>query len=150
MTVVRKFHPEVRLKKMLAEPGGMKVSQALEQAASNLEEIKEDCLLAIDEKIAQLAVLFEKGGEDELERSYYVANEIFAEAGAFEQKEVSAAAHSLCVLLSADDLAALPKAALAVHVDTLRALRSQALSGDAKMRGAVLAQLQAMTAKLTG
>ena len=133
---------------MLAEPGGIRASQALKQAEERLEEIKDDCLLAIDAKIDQLGKLARIGGENEIEQCYYVANEIFAEAGVFQLGEVSEAAHSLCALLSAEP-GLVPSAAVVVHADTLRALRSPAVSGSSALKAAVLAELKSLTAKLT-
>lgn len=148
MTAVRRFFPEVRLKKMLAEPGGVRAAEALASAEQNLDDIKADALVAVDAKIAQLEALVSDGGEAAIERSYYLANEIFAEAGAFKLAEVSEAAHSLCTLIAAADTAPVPKSAFMVHVTTLRALRSKEVSASEALRAAVLAELRALTAKI--
>jgi hypothetical protein len=147
MSVVRRFYPEVRLKKMLGEAGGLRAGQALAAATERLEEIREDCLQAVDDKIAGIAVLAREGGAENLERCYYVANEIYAEAGAFGLLELSAAAHSLCSLLSAPQAAS--AAAIKVHVDTMRALRSAEMANNGPLRTAVLNELKALTARLT-
>lgn len=148
MTVVRKFHPEVRLKKLLAAPGGISVSQALERAAEKLEDIREHCLAGIDAKVEQLVVLSQTRNEDNLETSYWVSNQIFAEAGALGLTELSAAAHSLCSLLSVEDQSVVPQAAIAVHVDALRALRNPQVAGDKAACGAVLKGLQGLTSRM--
>lgn len=148
MTVVRSFNPEIRLKKMLAAPGGVTAAQAIERATGNLESIRETCVSAIDEKIEQLMALAQSQGVGRLDAIYRVSNEVFAEAGAFGLAELSAAAHSLCSLLAVADQAKVPLAAIVVHIDSMRLLRKPDMAGDAAARGSVLASLRGMTKRL--
>ena len=111
MTVVRKFHPEVRLKQLLQEAGGVTAHTALERAEGNLDAIREQSLSAVDAKIEALSAMArtaQQPGPD----IYKLANEIFAEAGAFGLVELSAAAHSLCSLMAAAESRSAPRAAI--------------------------------------
>ena len=146
MTVVRKFHPEVRLKQLLQEAGGVTAHTALERAEGNLDAIREQSLSAVDAKIEALSAMArtaQQPGPD----IYKLANEIFAEAGAFGLVELSAAAHSLCSLMAAAESRSAPRAAVQVHVDAMRALRSPGVAGDKAARGAVLAGLRGLAAR---
>ncbi len=148
MTIVRKFTPDVRLEKMLAEPGGVSVARALERATGNLETIRETCVAAIDAKVEQMAMLAQSQGQGRLDAIYRVSNQVFGEAGTFGLAELSVAAHSLCSLLSTADQAKVPLAAISVHLDAMRLLRRPEIVGDAAARGAVLAGLRGMTKRL--
>jgi hypothetical protein len=148
MTVVRKFHPEVRLKKLLEEAGGIRVQEALDRADKGIEDIREHCLNGIDEKIERIADLAKRGG-GEYDRCYVLSNEVFAEAGTFGLAELSVAAHSLCSLLAAQDRSRVPASAVHVHIDSMRALRTPAAAANKAMRGAVLAELRKLTSKIS-
>jgi len=146
MSVKRSFHPEVRLKAVMAQPGGIPVSQAVRQAESNVESIRDHCITAIDVKIAEIvqaAATF-----DETKRAYLYerANEIFGEAGALKLEELSQAAHSLCCLLCADEVKKLDQS-VRVHATALSALRRPELSQDVAARKAVLAGLRGLSAQ---
>jgi hypothetical protein len=144
LTGVRKFRPALKLARTLAEPGGIDPARALAQAARNLDSVREYCAGAIDAKIERIAALsMEQDGAAEI---YDLANEIFGEAGALGFAELSAAAHSLCSLLSTPTGARSP-AALAVHVDALRRLRSASAADNAEVRVALLSGLRAVAAR---
>ncbi len=149
MSVVRKFMPEVRLKSLLGEPGGLTAQAALGRAADNLESIRETCLAAIDAKIELLTHAASVQSAENMKRIYRISNEVFAEAGAFELDELSAIAHSLCSLVVAAEHAKVPHAAIAVHVDAMRALRHAQVAPNKAARGAVLAGLRGLTARIT-
>lgn len=149
MTLVRKFHPEVRLKKIVAEAGGMRAADAIDRAHHSLEEIRSDCLAAVDGKVEAIAALARSSDGASLERCYQLANEIFAEAGAFGLKDQSAAALNLCNALSTSAGARRLADILRVHVEAMRALRMPAVAGDEALRAAVLAELRKLTAKLS-
>jgi chemotaxis protein histidine kinase CheA len=148
MSVVRTFHPEVRLKKLLVEPGGMKAGDALYQATERLDDIREDCLSAVDAKIEALTLRAQSEDETRLEDIYRTANEIFAEAGAFGLGELSAAAHSLCSLVATGAKTRAANAAISVHIDAMRVLRNPDIAGDAAARAAVIAGLRGLGARL--
>lgn len=147
MSVVRKFEPEVRLKKIMDEPGGVSAEQALQRAKAGLESIREDCLGATDAKVAQLLGLATEGALGASEKMYRLSNEIFAEAGAFGLGELSAVAHSLCSLIAANEGGQLPRAAAMVHIEAMRALRRPELAGDKAARMAVLQGLRGLVSK---
>ncbi len=137
---MRTFRPATRLVRIMAEPGGISVAQALKQADHALESTREGCLAEIDLKVEQVVELAAAGlSETNLAAIRQRAGEIFGEAGAFGLTELSAAAHSLSRLLSAGRGS---PAAIAVHVDAVRALRRPELSGDQAARAEVLRQLR--------
>ncbi len=148
MTVVRKFTPDVRLKQVLNEPGGMTVSSALGRASDNMDSIRDACLTAVDAKIDTLMAFARSQDSDRHAKLYRTANEIFGESGAFGLAELSLAAHSLCSLLAAAEQTRVPDQAIVVHIDAMRALRRPEVAGDKTARGAVLAGLRGLTAKL--
>lgn len=144
MTSVRKFYPEVRLKKLLSEAGGMTAGEAMERADAKLEEIRDDCLSAVDTKLTELSTLVRSEQVGRGARMYRCANEIFAEAGTFGLVELSAAAHSLCSLLARAEEAKLPEASVQVHIDAMRALRNPDVAGNKVARAAVLSGLRGL------
>jgi len=95
------------------------------------------------------ALLSTAGGEAGLEECYVASNEIFAEAGVFGLSELSAVAHSLCTLLSVPDRTKVPAAAVKVHVDAMRALRTPTVEQNETMRQAVLAELQSLARRFS-
>lgn len=146
MTRARFFHPDVRLKRMLKEPGGIRVTDALDRADAAIESIRDVCLLAIDKKIAAISNL--DRGEGAIDQRYVISNEIFAEAGVLGLAELSDVAHNLCELLSADNHAVVSERAVRVHVDAMRALRTPAVSGSRELRRAVLSELHRLATRL--
>lgn len=148
MSVVRSFVPEVRLKRLLGAGGGIRAEEALAGAERQLEEIRSACLAGIDAKIELVSALSADDAPAAHERCYVTSNEIFAEAGVFGLTELSAVAHSLCSLLSAADRNKVPKAAIKVHVDAMRVLRTPSVAQHQQMRQAVLSELQALARRL--
>jgi hypothetical protein len=61
---------------------------------------------------------------------------------------LSAAAHSLCSLLSVAKYDQIPAAAVRVHVDSMRALRRPEIAGNESLRRAVLQELRGLSARL--
>ncbi|ANP45670.1 hypothetical protein [Candidatus Viadribacter manganicus] len=147
MSVVRRFYPEVSLRDLIGEPGGIKIGAALEQASANIEMMRDDGMAAIDAKIAKLQSLTANDNLDDLASCYPISDEIFAEAGAFGLTEVSRVAHSLCSLLSAESLLLVPRQAVRVHLEAMVALRSAAISNSPALRTAVLAELTRLSAR---
>lgn len=136
--------------RMLAEAGGMTAGQAIDRANDGLESIREDCLAAVDGKLSQLSTLLAANGEGRGIAMYKCANEVFAEAGVFGLAELSAAAHSLCSLLANVDEAKLPRAAIQVHIDAMRALRRPDVAGNTEARAAVLSGLRGLAKRQAG
>ncbi|MES1199523.1 MAG: hypothetical protein ABUS48_06050 [Pseudomonadota bacterium] len=110
---------------------------AVARAHDGIAEVREAGVAAVDDKIAAILLM----GADAPEATYRLSNEIFAEAGAFDLAEVSAAAFSLCCLLSSARGAGSPEA-IRVHLNALRALRR----ADAPA-GVILAGLSAIVAR---
>lgn len=149
MSVVRRFRPENRLAKLLETPGGVSVGQALSNASTALESIRESCMQALDQKLivlTNMAARPENASRDEA--MYLIANEIFSESGSFGLSELSAAAYSLCTLLDSGDRTPTRAATIRVHIDSMRALRHPDLAGDQSARAAVLEGLRDLTARL--
>ncbi len=145
---VRKFYPEVRLKRLLAGPGGIRTQDALDCADRGLEGIRAHCLDAIDAKIEKIMNLAKSGEPGSLRECYTLSNEVFGEAGAFQLDELSAAAHSLCSLTSDSASDNIPIKAIIVHVDAMRALRTPALADNRDLRRAVLAELRGLVSRV--
>ncbi|ANP46773.1 hypothetical protein [Candidatus Viadribacter manganicus] len=146
MTRARFFYPEVRLKRLLKEPGGLRVVDALDRADAAIDAIRDDCLLAIDGKIAAISSAAKREGHPDAR--YTLSNEIYAEAGALGLAELSDVAHNLCELLSLERKEDVSEQAVRVHVDAMRALRSPAVSANGTLRRAVLAELHRLAARL--
>lgn len=146
MTRVRKFFPDTRLRRMLNAPGGIRVSQALQQAQQEIAAIRDQYLPALDAKIDAIGTCAESGEEDQIRRCYKLANEIFAEAGAFGLNDLSAVCYNLCDLLNQETRAAVSQNIIKVHVDAMRALRTPQ-GEQAELRAAILDGLHRMRAQ---
>lgn len=131
------FRPHIALRAMMAAPGGITASQALERATTGLASLRDQGLAAIDQHIEHLGAL---DAVTQSEAMYAVSNQLFADAGFWELADVSHVALGLCRLLSAEEAAT--GAAIQVHIDSLRALRRPEVNDSAALRGAVLAGLQ--------
>lgn len=147
MTRARFFFPEVRLKRLLEEPGGMRVKDALNRADEAIESVRDNCLAAIDEKITAIGV-YEEGSAEQSRRCYTLANEIYAEAGLLGLAELSDVAHNLCEMLSRAGEGRVSKRAVRVHVDAMHALRSPGVAANRQLRAAVVTELHHLTARL--
>lgn len=112
----------------MKEPGGVRVEDAMAQAAENLQTIQAECLVALDAQLGELERLCAEGGAapaDEVKLEIYrVSNDIVAVAGVFSLAELGAAAFSLCELV--DRLRSggrWSQAAVGVHLSAFRLLR---------------------------
>ncbi|MEZ5957220.1 MAG: hypothetical protein R3C27_08435 [Hyphomonadaceae bacterium] len=145
---VRKFYPEVRLKKLVGGDRGILVSDALTRAEAGVDSIRDRCLDAVDDKIERLLLCTSLDSVDEC---YALANEVYAEAGAFGLQELSAAAHSLCTLISGSGVEKqIILTAIKVHVDAMRALRRPEVAGSPELRSAVISELRSLAARIGG
>jgi hypothetical protein len=138
---------ENRLAKLVREPGGKRIGQALEQADANLGTIQEDCLRAMDAQIDEMERLCTEGGRQPTEETktlmYEGGNDVLAVAGAFQLNELGQAAFSLCELV--DRLRTRGKwnqAAVEVHLTAFRLLRQQDPETD---RSSVILGLKGLT-----
>ena len=130
-------------------PGGIRVPDALNKAAENLETIREDCLGALDEQLTQIERLCAEGGDnpsDTLKLEIYgISNDIVAVAGVFSLTELGEAAFSLCELI--DRLrrgGGWSRAAVMVHISAFRILRNP---DDQTDRSALVQGLRRVTEK---
>ncbi len=138
---------ENRLGKMVREPGGVRIGQALEQSQHNLDEIEDSCLQAMDLQIQSLERLCAEGGRQPVEavknQIYDLGNDLVAVAGAFQLTELGQAAFSLCELV--DRLRTSGKwnqAAVEVHLAAFRLLRQRDPDAD---RSSVIQGLKGLT-----
>lgn len=149
MNRVRFFFPEVRLKQLLEEPGGITVADALMRADDAIEANRDAGLRAIDDKIASIAAIEFEDCAGASNKCYALSNEIYAEAGMMRLSELSDVAHNLCELLSGVVDEGVSRRAIRVHIDAMRALRSPAASSSRELRRAVLEELHRLTARLS-
>lgn len=131
-----------RLARLLAEPGGVRVSDAIHKATENLETIRSSCLETIDRCLSEIEGHHLSGGrkpsEETKDHVYRLSNEIHGLAGVFGLKQLGEAAYSLCELV--DRLrasGAWRRDAVEVHVSALRLLRrpEHAPDPDAVLQG---------------
>src|SRR3569623_153111 len=94
---------ENRLGKLVREPGGVRLTDGLEQAGKNLDSIQMECLKAMDGQIDDMERLCAEGGRqppDETKHEIYdLANDVLAVAGSFRLSEQGEAAFCLCELV---------------------------------------------------
>jgi hypothetical protein len=141
---------ENSLSKMVREPGGMKLGDALAQAGRNLEAIQADCLAAMDAHIEEMERLCAEGARqpsDEIKHQIYdLANDVLAVAGSFQLAELGQAAYCLCELV--DRLRTCGKwnqAAVEVHLSAFRLLRNPDPDAD---RSSVVLGLKGLTERV--
>ena len=154
MTVIKRKYVN-RLAKLIRLPGGKTVAQALTDAETNLDSIREDCLTAVDENIQRLldsAVAVKADpNPDALAQCYSIAHEVFALAGVFGMAELGKAAYSLCELIDRSrDVGKWSNPAFEAHMNALRLLRFEATDLDRNVREAVLAGLRNVVDAVTG
>jgi hypothetical protein len=143
MKAVREYFPTVRLKKLMREPGGFPASEALARAERALESIREQCILGIEQKLAELDQIKADVGARHI--CYRLSNEVFVEAGTFGLDELSEAALSFCVFLDACEASGVPQDGVDVHINAMLALRRPSIAQDAAMKSVVLSELRALS-----
>ena len=141
---------ENRMAKMVREPGGVRLSDALEQAGKNLDSIQMECLAVMDGQIQEMERLCAEGGrqpDDEIKHQIYdLANDVLAVAGSFRLTELGQAAFCLCELV--DRLRTSGKwnqAAVEVHLSAFRLLRFPDPGAD---RSSVVLGLKGLTERV--
>jgi len=144
--IVRTHRIENKLAKAVSTVGGMTVEDALAKAAQAVEEVRDECMDALDVKIAEIDAVTKSGKADPA-RVYALANEILNEAGAFGLSELSEAGRSLCELTSNWRDGASDMEPIRVHVVAMKSLRRSDVAGDSALRSAVIEGLRALTAK---
>ena len=102
MTVITR-RPENRLAKVIWVPGGKTIAQALDDAQSNLEEIRQESLGVLRAKLEDIQALGRKSettpSEANVQALYVLSSEVLDIAGLFGLPELGQAAFSLCELL---------------------------------------------------
>lgn len=102
MTVITR-RPENRLAKVVWLPGGKSITQALDDAQANLEEIRAEQLGLLSGKLEELQALGKKSEKDptpaNVQGLYALSSEVIDIAGLFGLPELGHAAFSLCELL---------------------------------------------------
>jgi uncharacterized protein YuzB (UPF0349 family) len=154
VTVIKRKY-ENRLAKLIKLPGGKTVAQALADADTNLDSIRDDCLTAVDENIQRLldsAVAVKADPSPEaLAQCYAIANEVFALAGVFGMAQLGKAAYSLCELIDRSrDAGKWSNPAFDAHMNALRLLRFEPTDADRTVREAVLGGLREVVDAVTG
>ena len=135
MSSVMRVPWENRLSKIVKDPGGVRVVDALEQASKNLESIRGDCIAAVDEHLAEIARVHREAGDhptvEQKTLIYQLGNDIYGMAGLFGLNQLGEAAFSLCEL--ADRMRASEKwsaPAIEVHLAALRLFRTPAPAAE--------------------
>ncbi len=102
MTVITR-RPDNRLAKVVWQPGGKTIAQALDEAQANLDEIRGESLDLLRAKLEEIQSLGKKNEKDpkaaDIETLYALSGEVLDIAGLFGLPELGQAALSLCELL---------------------------------------------------
>jgi len=151
MSDVRVFKVENRLAKVIRLPGGKTVAEAVRGADARVASIRDRCLTSLAAKGVQLQQLAEQAkidsGAASLAELYATANEMFSIAGAFGMTEAAEAAYRLCDLVDdSPERETINWPAIAVHVDGVRFLCSEAGAQDTPTRAAIVEGLRAVAA----
>ena len=154
MTVTRRRF-ENRLSKLIKLPGGKTVQEAMDDAESNMESIRDKVLSAMDKKVLQLldgaASVTADPNPEALTNRYNVANEIFALAGAFGKEQMGEAAYSLCELIDRSrEAGKWSDPAFQAHMNALRLMRHDETEEGQEARKVVLTGLQSVIDAVTG
>ncbi len=151
MTSVRFIRRENPLAKMIQSPGGVRVSEALEQASANLDSIREKTIAEVDSDLSVieqlLAQAVERPATDTLKQAYRCCNTVAGMAGSCGLGGVGQAAFSLCELL--DRLihgGGWSHQGVLVHLNAMKLLRTDV---GAAAEGPVLAGLRKVTVAAT-
>jgi len=151
--VVRTHRVENKLSQAISTQGGVTIAEAIQRATQAVEDVREECMSALDAKIAEIdAVAMDRafqGNSDEMARIYTLANEILSEAGAFNLAELSEAGRSLCELTANWRDGGINADPIRVHVAAMKSLRRPDIAGNTSLRMAVLDGLRQVTAKLS-
>jgi hypothetical protein len=130
MTVITR-RPENRLSKTIWAPGGKTMEKALEDANASLDEVREERLNTLREKLTEIQALgrrCEKNAKlGDIRSLYALASDVTDIAGVFGMPELGQASFSLCELL--DNLGARKVwnwAAVQVHLNGLLLLADPA------------------------
>ena len=129
MTTVIRRNPVNRLMKLVRRPGGPTVSEALAAAQDNLKSMQEECLQAMDAKLALISAAVARcrtqPTAEDTKILYDLSNDVLEIAGVFEMAQLGQAASSLCDLMDrCRTYGRWNQPALEVHLNGLIALRA--------------------------
>jgi hypothetical protein len=142
MSKVKRIAWTNRLGKLLSEPGGITVADALRKAGENLDGIREEGQGVLDGYLAEIEALRAGAGPAALAEVkaelYRLANKIHATAAVFGLAQLGEAAFSLCELI--DRLRERGRwngGAVDVHLSALRIFRrpDEQVDGEAVLAG---------------
>jgi hypothetical protein len=145
MSEVHYYRPKMKLAKMLREPGGKTVAEAVKDANAGLESLSVQCLDEVDAFIGRIEATFAALPADfdaeALHGLYLAANGLIGLPGIVGLSELETAAYSLADLTDRMIAAGrFEREAVRVHVQALRLLRRPDALGVAGL-GEVLAGL---------
>ncbi len=128
MTSAVRIPRTLRLARLMAEPGGIRMVDAVAQANQNLEQVRDDCLNTVDRHLGEIERLHGQAADapsvELREEIYRLANEIHGLAGVFGLRELGEAAFSLCELIDRLQVShGWRSDAVDVHLSALRLLR---------------------------
>lgn len=151
--VVTFFKPDDRLAKLMAQPGGRSVADAVKAAEKRVQNLRGHNLAALQPRLLRLAELAALGlageGEDALNEIYGLADEIATLASLAGLEQMYEAAYRLCDLAEAFRLSGRTSwAAIEVYADSLRLLSADPL--DAAEARSILDALQRVAALFLG
>jgi hypothetical protein len=134
MIVIRR-NPVNRLQKVVKRPGGPTVPEAIDSAHVNLKTLQDDCLAAMDAKLALIAAAVARcrtgPTPEETDTLYGLGNDVLEVAGVFDMLALGKAAFSLCDLMDRSRASGRwSQPALEVHLNGLVALRALAGQDD--------------------
>jgi hypothetical protein len=102
MTVITR-RPENRLAKTIWVPGGKSIAQALDDAQSGLDEIRNESLDVLRAKLEEIQALGRRSetnpSDADIQTLYTLSSEVLDISGLFGLPELGQAAFSLCELL---------------------------------------------------
>ncbi len=128
MSPVRRLNRVFRLSKLITEPGGIRVTDAVAAATQNLESVRQTCLDKVDRCLNEIEALHAEAGRkaspEVRDEIYRLANQIHGLAGVFGLAPLGEAAFSLCELIDRlQHAGAWRWDAVEVHLNALRLLR---------------------------
>ncbi len=151
--VVTFFKPDDRLAKLMAQPGGRSVAEAVKAAEKRVHNLRGYNLAALQPRLLRLAELAALGlsgdGEGALVEIYGLADEIATLASLAGLEQMYEAAYRLCDLVEAFRTSGRTSwAAVEVYADSLRLLSADPLD-EAEARN-ILDALQRVAALFLG
>jgi hypothetical protein len=146
------FKPDDRLAKLMAQPGGRSVADAVKAAEKRIHNLRGYNLAALQPRLLRLTELAALGlagdGEDGLEDIYGLADEIATLASLAGLEQMYEAAYRLCDLTEVFRTSGRTSwAAVEVYADSLRLLSADPLD-EAEARS-ILEALQRVSALFT-